>query len=73
LHGTCPANHVIHRKLELRSGQEYPQVKILALSAQADNQDALLTAKLFGADAILQDALDGEELVNAVTRLVGGP
>jgi hypothetical protein len=36
-------------------------VKILAVSAQVTNEDALITAKLFGADAILQDAIDGED------------
>jgi two-component system chemotaxis response regulator CheY len=57
----------------LALGQEYPQVKILAVSAQVTNEDALITAKLFGADAILQDALDGEELMKIVNKLVGGP
>lgn len=53
-------------------GQEYPEVKILAVSAQTGNDDALLTSKLFGADAIVQDPFDGEHLLRAVEKLLGG-
>jgi two-component system chemotaxis sensor kinase CheA len=54
-------------------GEEYPDVKILAISAQKGNEDALISSKLLGANAIVQDALDGEELINAVSQLLSEP
>lgn len=50
--------------------QEYPAVKILAVSAQTGNDDALITAKLVGADASVQDPTDGENLLGAVEKLL---
>ncbi|WP_447600041.1 hypothetical protein [Nitrospira sp. Nam80] len=54
-------------------GEEYPHVKILAISAKKGNEDALISSKLLGANAIVQDALDGEELINAVSQLLSEP
>ena len=51
--------------------QEFPTVKILAVSTQKGTQDTLLMSKILGADAIVQDAFDGEELFKAVRQLLG--
>jgi CheY-like chemotaxis protein len=51
--------------------QEFPAVKILAVSAQKGTEDDdLLVSKILGADAVVQDALDGEALLNAVEELL---
>jgi CheY-like chemotaxis protein len=50
---------------------EYPTLKILAVSAHSGKGDVLMTAKLLGADATVQDALDGEALLAAVEHLLG--
>jgi DNA-binding response OmpR family regulator len=51
--------------------RKFPAVNIVAVSALAGYEESLVTATLRGADAVLQDALDGEALVEAVNRLVG--
>lgn len=53
-------------------GQQSSAVKILAVSGKSGEQDALLTSKLLGADAIVEDALDGESILKQVDDLVGG-
>jgi CheY-like chemotaxis protein len=50
---------------------EYPTLKILAVSAHSGKEDVLITAKLLGADATVHDALDGEALLEAVENLLG--
>jgi CheY-like chemotaxis protein len=51
--------------------QKFPTVNIVAVSALAGYEESLVTATLRGADAVLQDALDGEALVDTINRLVG--
>lgn len=51
--------------------QKLPTVNIVAVSAVAGYEKTLGTATSRGADAVLQDALDGEALVEAINRLVG--
>jgi hypothetical protein len=41
------------------------------LQAHAGDEDALITSKLLGADAIVQDSLDGKALFQAVKQLWG--
>ena len=50
--------------------QEFPAVKILGVSIGAGRDDVLTRATMRGADAILQDALDGEALVKMVEGLL---
>ncbi|WP_447600231.1 response regulator [Nitrospira sp. Nam80] len=53
-------------------GQDNPSVKIIAVSTQTGSDDALMTSKLFGANAIVHDALDCETLLKKVQELLDG-
>ena len=46
--------------------QEFPTIKILAVSARTGKEEALAVSKMLGADAVLQSSLDGEALLQAV-------
>jgi CheY-like chemotaxis protein len=50
---------------------EYPALKILAISAQTGKDDVLITSKLLGADATVQDPFDGESVLREVEDHLG--
>jgi len=50
--------------------QVFPAIKILAVSTRAGKEDVLLVSKMLGADAIVQNSLDGEALLQAVEQLL---
>jgi len=50
--------------------QEFPSAKILAVSAQTGKEEMLNVSKMLGADAVLQDAFDGEDLIRTVGKLL---
>jgi CheY-like chemotaxis protein len=55
----------------VRLRQEFPGVRILAVSTSAGKDDLLTISQLLGADTIVEDALDGEALLNAVGKIIG--